>query len=326
MATLASTNLTFADWAKRVDPDGNTAQVVEQLSQVNAMIDDAIVKEGNLQDGHKTTVRTSLPQGTFRMLNERVADEKSTSKQITDRCGMLETYADVDKALADLNGNTAEFLFSEQIPFMEGLSQTMAQTLLYGNTSTDPAKFNGFAPRYNSLTGDNADYVIDCGGTGSDNTSIWLIGWGDQTCFMHFPKGSKAGLQHTHKGQQTSETSEGKKEVYRDHYRWDAGLVVKDNRFVVRLANIDVSDLTGSGTLNLLKKMGNAIDLIHDLQSCKPVFYVHRTVRSKMREQINEKSNVNLTIDSAGGKQTVMFGEVPVKIMDQILKTESAVS
>ena len=47
MATLATTNLTLADWAKRTDPDGRIPVVAELLSQTNEILDDAVFKEGN---------------------------------------------------------------------------------------------------------------------------------------------------------------------------------------------------------------------------------------------------------------------------------------
>ena len=49
--------------------------------------------------------------------------------QVTDSIGMLETYAEVDKSLADLNGNTDEFRLSEDRAFIEAMNQAMAQTL-----------------------------------------------------------------------------------------------------------------------------------------------------------------------------------------------------
>jgi hypothetical protein len=46
-------------------------------------------------------------------LNYGVASSKSRTAQVTDSCGMLEAYAEIDKALADLNGNSAAFRLSE---------------------------------------------------------------------------------------------------------------------------------------------------------------------------------------------------------------------
>lgn len=204
MAAIGNTALTYADWAKRYN-DGKISVIVELLAQTNEILDDMRWVEGNLPTGHRTTVRTGLPEGTWRQLNYGVQPTKSTTAQVNDSCGMLETYSEIDKALADLNGNTAEFRLSEDKAFLEGLSQQMAETIFYGDTDDTPEKFTGLGARYNSFdaeakTGQN---IIDAGGSGSTNTSVWLVVWGDLTVHGIFPKGSKAGIQMRDLGEQT---------------------------------------------------------------------------------------------------------------------------
>src|SRR5262252_6801849 len=131
MATLSATALTMADWAKRMDDDDKTSAIVELLSQSNEILDDMLVVEGNLPTGHKTTVRTGLPTASWRLLNYGVQKSKSTTAQVIDSCGNLEAFSDIDKDLADLNGNTASFRMSETRAFLEAMSQQMAQTLIY---------------------------------------------------------------------------------------------------------------------------------------------------------------------------------------------------
>src|SRR6266550_4481835 len=168
MAILGSTALTYADWAKRLDDDYKTATIVELLSQTNEIMDDMLLVEGNLPTGHKTTVRTGLPAATWRLLNYGVPNAKSTTAQIIDTVGNLETYSVIDKDIADLNGNTAEFRMSEVRAFLEGMSQQVATTLIYGNQHTNPERFTGLAPRYSTLTTANAqtaNNVLSGGGT-----------------------------------------------------------------------------------------------------------------------------------------------------------------
>lgn len=57
MATLATQSLTLADWAKRLEPDGKVADVIELLGQTNEVLTDMLWMEGNLPTGHRTTVR-----------------------------------------------------------------------------------------------------------------------------------------------------------------------------------------------------------------------------------------------------------------------------
>src|SRR6516165_9888211 len=156
MAVIGSTALTYADWAKRLDDGYHVATIIELLSQTNEILDDMLVVEGNLPTGHKTTVRTGLPQATWRLLNTGVPNAKSTTAQIVDTVGNLETYAVIDKDIADLNGNTAEFRLSEVRAFLEGMSQQVAQTLFYGNQFVNPERFTGFSPRYSTITTANS--------------------------------------------------------------------------------------------------------------------------------------------------------------------------
>src|SRR5690606_33519005 len=270
MATLAVSNPTLLDLAKMLDPDGKIAAVVEILNQTNEILDDMTWVEGNLPTGHRTTVRTGLPAPTWRKLYGGVQPTKGNTAQVTDNCGMLEAYAEVDKALADLNGNTNEFRLNEDRAHIEGMNQELAETLFYGNEGTEPEAFTGLAPRYNDLSAPNKDNIIDAKGSGNDNASIWLVCWSPTTVHGIIPKGSTAGLQVNDKGQVTIENVDGaggRMEAYRTHYRWDAGLTVCDWRYVVRICNISKSALTADASSgpNLPALMFEAMEIIPNL-------------------------------------------------------------
>jgi len=227
MAALATTHPTLLDLAKRTDPDGSIADVVEILNETNEVLMDMSWQEGNLVTGHRTTIRTGIPRGTWRKLYGGVQPTKSTTAQVTDNCGMLEAYAEVDKALADLNGNTAEWRLSEERPHIEGLGQDVSETLFYGDEGLYPERFTGLSARFDDDTAANAENLIDGGSSDTDNASIWLCVWGPASGFGIVPKGSTAGLQMEDKGQVTIEDIDGnggRMEAYRTHYRWDAGL------------------------------------------------------------------------------------------------------
>ena len=329
MATLGAGNLTLSDHAARSE-NKEVAKIVEILNLTNLILEDMVWVEGNLPTGHKTTIRSGLPTATWRLLNYGVAKSKSRTVQVTDSCGMLETYSEIDKSLADLNGNTAEFRMSEDTAFIESMNQEMATTLIYGNTQTDPEKFMGLAPRYNDLSAENADNVIAGGGTGSDNTSVWLVVWGDQQCFGIYPKGSPAGLHFEDKGQETLTDANGNLyEGYRSHYKWDAGFVLKDWRYVVRICNIDVSNLNKTATgdsADLIDLMVQALEIVPNLTAGRAVFYANKTITSFLRRQMANKSNVHLTLDQVAGKKVLFFDTVPVKKTEAILNTEALVS
>ena len=332
MAALSVTHPTLLDWSKRLDPGGKVDTIVELLGQSNEILDDMVFQEANGVTGHRTTVRTGLPAPTWRKLYGGVQPTKSTTAQITDSMGMLEAYAEVDKALADLNGNTNEFRLSEDRAHIEGMSQEMADTLFYGNEGTEPEAFTGLAPRYNSLSAGNAENIIVGGSNDTDNSSIWLVGWGPNTVFGTFPKGSKAGIQVTDKGQVTIENVDGaggRMEAYRTHYRWDMGLVVRDWRYIVRIPNIEKSALTKNAAsgADLTDLMIQAIELMPNLNNVRPVFYVPRNIRAFLRRQISNKTlNATMSLDNVAGRHVVMFDGIPVRRVDKLAANEALVS
>ena len=145
MATLSTTALTLADWAKRLDPEGRIPVIAELLSQSNEILEDGLFKEGNMPTGERVTIRTGLPSVYWRAINQGVPSSKSTTATVDEACGMLEAYSRVDVDLAELNGNSSAFRLSEDVAFLEAMNQTMASTMFYGNPATDPKQFLGLA-------------------------------------------------------------------------------------------------------------------------------------------------------------------------------------
>ena len=339
MATLSNSNLTLADWAKRSDPDGRVPIVAELLSQSNEILDDCVFKEGNLPTGERVVIRTGLPGVYWRALNQGIPSTKSTTAQIDEACGILEARSEVDKDLAMLNGNTAQFRLSEDTAFLEAMNQTQAETMFYGNPGTDPKKFLGLAPRYGDLSADNAVNILSAGGSGSDNASVYLVVWGDNTVYCPFPKGSKAGLTHEDLGEQTVYNSDGTRlQAFATRYQWKNGLVVKDWRYVVRICNIDISDLLGSTSTQastastaLVKLMARALYRIPNMAMGRAAFYMYRTVHSGLSIAAMDKSQSVLAIQEGlsqfGSAQSYLsFLGVPLRRVDALINTEAAVS
>jgi len=68
MTTIGTQNPTLIDLQKRMDPNGKIAQIIEQLNQSNEIIQDMTMIECNDGTSNKTTVRTGLPDATWRGL------------------------------------------------------------------------------------------------------------------------------------------------------------------------------------------------------------------------------------------------------------------
>ncbi len=335
MATELGTKfLTLADWAKRVNPDGGIADVIEQIAETNPLLQDASMIEGNLPTGHRSTQRTTQPSGTWRQLNAGVAETKSTTRQVDDQAGMLEAYSAVDVKLARLNGNLNAFRASEDAAFIQGLGEDATDATIYGNSGVNPEQPHGLTPRYNSLTDTvGTTNVINAGGSGSDNSSLWLITWGAKTTTLIHPKASPMGLQATDLGELPWDDSSGNPyQAYVTHFSWDLGLSVPDYRYNVRICNIDISELTADGATgaDLMFKMVKAFyarptaGVIAGMTSV--VWYCNKTIGEYLHHQASNKSNVNLTLENPAGEPMVRFLGAPVHILDALTEAEATVS
>ena len=339
MATLSTGQLTLADWSKRTGPDGKIDPVAELLSQQNDVLEDIVFKEANQPTSHVVNIRTGLPTVYWRAYNQGVPSSKSTTAQVTEPCAMMEARSHIDAKLLALNNNSAEFRLSEESAFIEAMNQEMTGKLFNGNVGTDAKTFSGLATRYSSTTAGNGGNVILAGGAGSDNASIYLVVWGEQTVFCPFPKGSRAGLQSRDLGEESVQDANGNWfQAARSLFQWDGGLVVKDWRYVVRIANIDVSDwvgVTGSqastASTNLLKLMMRAIARIPNFNMGRAAFYANRSIQEGLMIQALEKSNAALGIKDAltqfGTKiNQLEFMGIPVRGVDQLGIAETLVS
>ena len=336
MATLASNVLTLADWAKRRDPSGKTDLIVEALSESNMVLEDMMFKEGNLPTGERSTIRTGLPDTFYRMMNQGIPKSKSTTAQVVENAAELTALSEIDKSTADLEGDVNAFRLSESMAFIESMSQKQAETLFYGSAA-NPEEFVGFSNRYNDLSAPNAQNILDAGGTGSDNSSIWLVSWGAQTVHGVFPKGSVAGIQHVDHGEDWAfDSSNNRFRAYIDSYEWKNGLVVKDWRYAVRTANVDIPALvalTGTQAItaatSIIKMMSRQIDRLPTMTG-NMSFYVNRTVASHLKIIGLEKSNSAVTIEPAltqfgANIMETRFLGIPVRIVDQLTITEDRV-
>jgi hypothetical protein len=331
MALLQSNVLTLADWAKRLDPKGNVDTIVELLTQTNPILTDMRFMEGNLPTGHRMTQRTGLPTVFWRMINQGVPPSKSQTAQIDEGVGMMEAWSEVDVKLANLNADVNAFRFSEARAFIEAMNNEMASTLFYGNSGLAPEEFTGLAPRYSDLSAGNAANIIDAGGTGSDNTSAWLVVWGENTVFGLFPKGSKAGLVQRDHGEKIVEVSGGiggnRMLAYLSSFHWDAGLGLRDWRYVVRVANIDVSDLDGGSPADVTELMIRAEHRIPSMGMGRAVWYVSRSVFEALDIQGRRdvEGGGGLSYDTIDGQRRRTFRGIPIESVDAILNTEERV-
>lgn len=342
MTLLATQIHTLVDVATRIDPNGNAAMIAELLTASNPILEDMSWKEGNLTTGERTTVRTGLPSVAFRQINAGVPKSKSTVASVDEGAAELVGESQVDRSLAVLSGNPAQYRMSEATPFMEAMNQAMATTLFYGNAKVSPKEFTGIAPRYNSLSGFNAQQIIDAGGTGADNRSIYLVAWGPNTVFGIYPKNTKGGLMHMDTtaniraaadgypiGDYVKDANSNDYLAYKDHFQWNCGLAIKDYRYIVRIANIDKSDLTKTGSTgaDLQDLLIQAVERIQstEMPGTKLVFYAPRLITTFLRRQMVSQKNTFLSWEQIGGKRITSFDGIPIRRSDALNVDEARV-
>lgn len=330
MGILTSTMPTLIDKFSREDSTKKVMKIVELMAKRNDILQDAEYQECNDGSKHKTTMRSGIPEPTWRMFNQGIQPSKSTTVPVLDTTGMMEDYGLVDKALADLSGNADAFRTSENMAKLQGFNNKAARYMIYGNTQAEPQAFLGLAPRYNDKSAESGANIVDAGGTGSTNTSIWFVTWGEMSTHLLYPKGSVAGFQHKFLGQQTARADNGGDfEAYRDHFKWDIGMSVRDWRANSRIANIDVTQLTRDGATgaNIIDLMIDALYRIDNPEQGEGriIIYANRTIQSWLHKQAMNSKNVNLTLGEYGGKKIPEFQGIPIKRIDAILNTEARV-
>lgn len=328
MATLdTGAQLTLVELAKRTN-NMNLLTIAEVLSRKNAILNDMFWVEANQLTSHKITQRQSLPSGTWRKINKGVAAEASQTKQIVEPIGMLESYSKVDAALVRLAPNPQQFRSDEDMAFVEGLGQTMATALFYGDLDANPEQFDGLSSRYGALADSP---VFGAGGAGSDLASVWVIKWGEAADGTHaiYPRNSRTmGIQVTDLGEDTVQDADGNEyQAFRTHFLWNAGLCIRDDRSIARIANIESAGTTNNflDTSNLTEDiLIAALNQFVDLGNT--VIYANRTMKTQMDIRAKDKTNVNYFIDSVFGMPTVHFQGIPIRLCEALLITEDAVA
>lgn len=332
MATIGNTFVDLIDIYKQQDGMGQFVAVIEILNEMNPILADAIAVECNKGTTHLHTVRSGLPAVTWGKLYQGIPNSKGRTAQVEDTTGFVEGLSTIDKRLLNLSTNEGAVRLSEAMAFLESMSQEVATKMFYGNTASDPEEFMGLAPRFNDKSAANGNQIIDAGGTGSDNTSIWFVAWGDNQAQLLYPKGTQAGVQREDMGEQR--VLDGSGNAYyamEEKFTWNVGLAVKDWRYVSRVANIDVSDME-AGSVKLYDFMRKAY---YKLQSRRVpggslAIYCNRDVMEALDALATNAGAADNFVRLTSGKdiqgeEVLMYRGIPIRETDALVNTEAQV-
>jgi hypothetical protein len=340
VAALTSLYPTLADIEKAKNADGSIAPVIEMLAQMSPAVRLLYAMECNNGTKHRHVIRTGIPTPTWTAFYETVQPSKSTRTQVEDTTGMLENWTQIDERLLKIQKDKASYRMQEAVSVLEGFAQEIESTIFYGNINSAPREFHGLAPRFNSLSATNGNQIVNAGGSGSDNTSIWFVTTGPGTCGLLYPQGTSSGCERNDIGPETYQDSSGGNIRYvREQFMQHIGFYLADWRYVSRVANIDVSNLSTGSAADLFDKM---IDAYYKLQNrkgamgfsmngsqpiaIKPIIFCNTTIKTFLHKQARNNANTMLTLREIDGEEVMSFLGMQIVETDGIVNTEATVS
>jgi hypothetical protein len=323
MATLSG-EYTLLDLKQGHDPKGNVAKIIDVLSEVNGVMSDAIWMEANDLTSHVVTQAFSEGAGSSGIINKTVAFEEDRTKQIRESMEMFESYSRIDERLIRRARSPEQFRAQRNAMRVRGMGKSWHTRFFYGTEADGPENVNGLTTRYNALSMSN---VYDNGdNTADEQTSIWVVQWGQEGCHLIYPRGDKTVIEEKDLGVQLITDSDGAYTALVSHYMINWGLVVADDRSVQRIANVATTGSTNTFDDDLL--IGAINELPDPGQLDRVRIYVNRTVKTQMDIALKDKNNVNYGITNAFGGPGGMltFKGIPVRMVDRIVNTEAVVS
>jgi len=346
MATIGNTFLGLADIYKSQTKTGEMADIINMLAQTNAMMDDAVVRQCNQGKTHKHTVLSGLPSVTWGKLYTGIPNSKAQRTEVEDSTGFVEGRSTVDARLAEIEPNLNAFRLQEAQAYLEAMSQEHQRAVIYESQDSNPEKITGLAPRFSSLSAENGSQIIDGGGTGADNTSIWFVTWGLDACHLIYPDGTSGGLiREDHGKQRVLDGSGDAYYAFEETFRMHSGVSVRDWRKIVRVANIDVSDMQ-AGSVDLYGLMRKAYYGVHGIRTLdngtvnggmdgnfgrgRTVVYCNKDVfeaLDALGSNAGASDNfVRLMPRELEGREIMTYRGMPIRQVDQIINTEAQVT
>lgn len=336
MAVVGNDVFTLAEYKSRTDANGKIQPIVELLERQDEMVDDIPWMTANLPDRHKTTVRAGLPTISHRRFNKGIAATRSATAQVEFNMCQAAARTELDVDLAALGGNPGAVRLSEAQPHMQAMVQTVADTFIYGdpvaNPTTDDDKIAGLSYYFkDNTTANTKDHVITAGGSGSDLSSLWIIAFGQDTVCGIVPPGLPMGLQHRDLGEGDAFDSNNYRfRAYMDEYKWNYGLCIRDWRAIVRIANIDVSDLvsTAANQQALSNYVIQGLSKIPAQHRSRAKIYGNSTVLTawELGVRADVKAGGGFTFDNHGGQEVTSFRGRPVRTTNAITVSETTIS
>ena len=302
-------------------------RMLEAQAQTNDIWRILHVQACNDGTGEKVMLRESLPEMAWRMINRGIKPTKTGSRVARYTTGGIEDFSNVDERILKLyqdKGAKDAYRMSEIKGKQMAATNQMSKTIFYGDEKTNPAGFTGLSAHYNKIAGAKGlwkEQVVDAGGTGNNLTSIWFIASSSETVYGIYPVGTTGGYHYEDNGKVYVEDDEGGHFwAYQGQINWDFGIAVRDPRYVVRLANVDV---TNFNDVDFKKKLIDAYDRIQDTRYPISVL-CNRRAQTYLDQMAAQGTNAFTSADWFGQKITHYWG-APILRNDAISCNEAQI-
>lgn len=273
---------------------------------------------------NKQVQASRLASGAFVTINGSISTGASDTAVIEEPVKLYQMESQVDERL--MQGTTPEqaraIRDSEDEMNMMGVLGGFEGAVINGNDGSAPDSLRGWELRRPSI----GTYCLSCSATGSGTLeSAWLLQVGKRGFHFAYPGGTRPGLTTRDKGLQRVSSADGAGDYYawcRLFEVWGA-MVLRDNRAMIRYANIDSTSATNTLTADRVIQGRN---LLPDMGS-DAVLFVSRNVKTQLDQAAYNKTNLAITTSELPGYGAVtMVGGVPVRLSEAILDDESTVS
>lgn len=329
MATIAGANslMPLNELANRLDRSGGTAEMAFHFMEKNQFLEVLPFRQSSHETHHEFVKTLAIPQGEWTQVNKGVDIERSTTAPVTEYMGTLESYSQIDvRAFRGMKRSAAAAIrLQEDRGFMTGMSQTVSKAIFYESQANEPKAFDGIFPRdtYSSLS---SDQVIGAGGS-NNVMSVIVAEFGDETIYGIIPKDTKAGMESEDLGREAKYDSDDKRfDVFTTHFIWTLGLTIKDEKALVRIANLD-DDTTDTGFKDIEDHIIHGFSLLPNMGNKNTYIFTNRNGLRHI--QTIAKDRVNVTYDPSnpwGRKWILDFMGSPIKIDEQLKTDEDAVT
>lgn len=211
---------------------------------------------------------------------------------------------------------------AQDVMNLEGFMQDWLFSMLYADESADPDTFRSLARRRAAL----GPYCRSGGGSGADLTSMWVFEFGRKGFYSTYNKHGVAGIKNTDEGKHRKQNPDDPSRVdyvWVRHYEVWGGLVLRNERALQRLANIETSGESNTFDPNLFIQMKAQLPSVGKYA----VAFANRTLHGQIEAHAYNKVNAAYSLrDIEGFGPVLHVTGVPVRMLESIMDTESAVA